>query len=391
MSTVWLIAKREFRTRTLSKANLISATVMVVIIVGGALIAKPFLSDNGDQADVVQVDQATAQSLVPYLEEAAAQQQVNLTFVEVDAPAEPVVEEETVALVMGPAQQPQLYLDSERSDVVEVVSAAATALVLDEQVTALGGDPQQVTGDLAQAVPTVTVLGDSNDFEAGTFFAGLVVVLVMFFVLIQSASVIMMGVVEEKSSRVVEILLATVRPAVLLGGKILGVGMYSLTQAVSMLVPIVFATWYLDFLGYLEVGLGALLLNFGVWFLLGFAIYTILFGGLAALVSRQEDIGSVSTPMMLLMMVPLYLGIYLVPANPDGPVTMALTQVPFFAPFMVPMRTAFGAIAPWETALAIAICLITIPVLTWLAGRVYSGAVLNTGGRMKLRDALRSK
>lgn len=390
MSTVWLIAKREYRTRTMSKANLISATLMIVVIVGGALIARPFLTDDGE-ADVVHVDQATAQSLVPYLEEAAAQQLADLEFVLVDAPSQPAVAEDTVALIVGPAQQPSLYLESESSDVVGVVSAATSALVLDEQVEGLGGDPEHVTDALAQAVPAVTVLGDSNDFEPATFFAGLVVVLVMFFVLIQSASVIMMGVVEEKASRVVEILLATVRPAVLLGGKILGVGLYSLTQAVSMLVPIVFATWYLDFMGQLDVGLGALLLNFGVWFLLGFALYTILFGGLAALVSRQEDIGSVSTPMMLLMMVPLYLGIYLVPANPDGPVTMVLTQIPFFAPFMVPMRTAFGAIEPWETALAIAICLITIPLMTWLAGRVYAGAVLNTGGRMKLRDALRNK
>lgn len=390
MSTVWLIAKREFRTRTMAKANLISITVMLVVIVGGALIAKPFLSDNGDQP-VVQVDQATASALVPYLESAAAQQDVALSFVEVDAPAEPAVEEGTVGLVVGPAQAPQIYMESEREDVVAVVSAATSALVLDEQVTGLGGDPQAVSQALAEATPTITVLGDDNDFDPGTFFAGFVVILVMFFVLIQSSSVIMMGVVEEKASRVVEILLATVRPAVLLGGKILGVGLYSLTQAAAMLTPLIFAAWYLDFLGYLSVGLGALLMNFGVWFVLGFAVYTILFGGLAALVSRQEDIGSVSTPMMLLMMVPLYLGIYLVPANPDGPVTQALTQIPFFAPFMVPMRTAFGAIEPWETALAIVICLITIPVLTWLAGRVYAGAVLNTGGRMKLKDALRSK
>src|SRR5690606_39917078 len=182
---------------------------------------------------------------------------------------------------------------------------------------------------------------------------------------------------------------ATVRPAVLLGGKILGVGLYSLSQAVTMLAPILFAAWYLDFLGYVDVGIGALLVNFGLWFVLGFAIFTILFGGLAALVSRQEDIGSVSTPMMILMMVPLYLGIYLVPANPDGTITKVLTQIPFFAPFMVPMRTAFGAIAGWEIALAVVLCLATIPVAVWVAGRVYVGAVLNTGGSMNLGEALR--
>lgn len=389
MSNVWLIAKREFRTRALSKANIISSIVMLVVIVAAALVLKPFLSAADDAAEVVYVDGATAGELIPFLETTALQMQLAMEFEAVEAPAEPEVAEGSIALVVGSPQQPEIYLESERADVLELVGAAVSAFVLDDHITSLGGDTQEVSDALAQAVPTVTILGEVNEFDLATFVAGMVVIFIMFFVLIQSSSVIMMGVVEEKASRVVEILLATVRPAVLLGGKILGVGLYSLSQAVTMLAPILFAAWYLDFLGYVDVGIGALLVNFGLWFVLGFAIFTILFGGLAALVSRQEDIGSVSTPMMILMMVPLYLGIYLVPANPDGTITKVLTQIPFFAPFMVPMRTAFGAIEPWETVLAVAICLITIPLLTWLAGRIYAGAVLNTGGRMKMRDALR--
>lgn len=389
MSNVWLIAKREFRTRALSKANIISSIVMLVVIVAAALVLKPFLSAADDAAEVVYVDGATVGELIPFLETTALQMQLAMEFEAVEAPAEPEVAEGSIALVVGSPQQPEIYLESERADVLELVGAAVSAFVLDDHITSLGGDTQEVSDALAQAVPTVTILGEVNEFDLATFVAGMVVIFIMFFVLIQSSSVIMMGVVEEKASRVVEILLATVRPAVLLGGKILGVGLYSLSQAVTMLAPILFAAWYLDFLGYVDVGIGALLVNFGLWFVLGFAIFTILFGGLAALVSRQEDIGSVSTPMMILMMVPLYLGIYLVPANPDGTITKVLTQIPFFAPFMVPMRTAFGAIEPWETVLAVAICLITIPLLTWLAGRIYAGAVLNTGGRMKMRDALR--
>ncbi|GMA36294.1 hypothetical protein GCM10025876_24980 [Demequina litorisediminis] len=168
-------------------------------------------------------------------------------------------------------------------------------------------------------------------------------------------------------------------------------GLYALVQAAAMIVPLLFASWYLGLLGDLSIGVGALLTNFSIWFVLGFALFTVFFGGLAALVSRQEDIGAVTTPMMLLMMVPLYLAIYLVPSDPDGPLTSVLTQVPFFAPFMVPMRAAFGAIAPWETALAIGLCVIAIPVLVWVAGRVYAGAVLNTGGRMKPARRVRAR
>jgi len=385
---MWLIARREFRTRTFSKANLITSSIMLVLIVGGALILKPLISGGDGEPQPVEVSAETA-ALVPYLEAAATALEGNYEFVEVENPDETMVSEETAGLIVGQPTSPEVVLEGDDQSLVAVVTAAAQAAVLDSQVSELGGDPVEVSTAIAQATPTVTIVGEDKGADTGSYFAGLVVILVLFTVLIQSASVIMMGVVEEKSSRVVEILLATVRPTTLLGGKVLGVGLYALVQAVTLVVPLVFAAVYLDFIGELEIGLGALLVNFGVWFLLGFALFAMFFGGLAALVSRQEDLGAVTTPMMLLMLVPLYLAIYLVPNSPDGTVTMVLTQVPFFAPFMVPMRSAFGTIEPWEIALALTLCVLTIPLLTWLAGRVYAGAVLNTGGRMKLRDALR--
>ncbi len=388
---LWLIAKREFRVRTLSKANIISASIMMSIIVVGALIAKPFLSDTASEPDVIAVDQATATELVPYLDATAAAYGEDFVFEPMAAPAPGELPEDVVAFVSGPTDAPEVALESENAAVIDLIATATQAAVLDAQVAALGGDPADVQVALAEAVPTVTIVGDDDPFDPGSFFAGFVVIFVLFYVLIQSSSVIMMGVVEEKSSRVVEILLATVKPSVLLGGKVLGVGMYALVQAAQILIPLMVAAWYLGFLDMVTVGVAPLLVNFGVWFILGFALFTILFGGLAALVSRQEDIGSITTPMIILMMVPLYLGIYLVPSSPDGSATQVLSQIPFFAPFMMPMRAAFGGITTGETLLAVALCLIAIPVLTWVAGRVYSGAVLNTGGRMKLRDALKSK
>ncbi|WP_061960916.1 ABC transporter permease [Demequina flava] len=389
---MWLIATREFRTRTLAKANLISTSIMLVLVVGGALLAKPFLSDTEPEATVLAVDSATAAPLIPFIEAAAEAQGMDVEIEELDAEvdgADTTLPEDAAGLIVGPVETPELFMEDSDDAVVALVHSATQAAVLDAQVTDLGGDPAQIGAALAAATPTVTPVGDADDFDPETFFAGLVVCVVLFVVLIQSASVIMMGVVEEKSSRVVEVLLATVRPVTLLGGKVLGVGLYSLVQAVTLFLPILFASWYLGFLESLEVPVGTIVANFAVWFVLGFAIFTIFFGGLAALVSRQEDIGSVTTPMMLLMMVPLYLAIYLVPNNPDGTATVVLTQIPFFAPFMVPMRAAFGAISTGETVLAVVICLVTIPVLTWIAGKVYAGAVLNTGGRMKLTEAFK--
>jgi len=81
---------------------------------------------------------------------------------------------------------------------------------------------------------------------------------------------------------------------------------------------------------------------------------------------------------------------FLVPNNPDGTTVKVLSQVPFFAPFMMPMRQALGNVQWWELALAIGICLVTIPILAAIAGKIYSRSVLRTGERVKLLEALRS-
>ncbi|WNM26827.1 ABC transporter permease [Demequina capsici] len=385
---MWLIARREFVVRVGSRANVVASSVLIVLIVAGALIAKPFLSSDGP-APVVQVASGETAALVPYLESAAAAQGLTVTVQTVDAPDTTTLPDGVSAILTGAPTQPDLYVDTAGDSIVPVVQAAVRSAALAAQVTDLGGDPASVAQALAAATPTVTPLSAAAGFDSAKFFSGFIVVMLLFFVLIQSASVIMLGVVEEKASRVVEILLATVKPWTLLGGKVLGVGLFALAQAGALIVALLFGALHLDLLGSLSVSVGTILVNFAVWFVLGFSLFTVLFGGLASLVSRQEDVGSVSTPLMFVMLAPLYLAIYLVPNLPDATITKVLTQIPFFAPFMVPMRMAFGSISVVEVVAAVVICLVAIPVLVWVGGRVYAGAVLNTGGRMRLADAFR--
>ena len=111
----------------------------------------------------------------------------------------------------------------------------------------------------------------------------------------------------------------------------------------------------------------------------------------ARFVSRQEDIGSVTTPLLFLLFIPFYTTMFLVPNDPDTTLVRVLSQIPIFAPFMMPVRDAFGALEPLEMPLALAIAAATIPGLVWLAARVYQRGVLHTGGRMKLSEALRSR
>jgi ABC-2 type transport system permease protein len=127
-----------------------------------------------------------------------------------------------------------------------------------------------------------------------------------------------------------------------------------------------------------------------LWFALGYVLYSTLFGVLGALASRMEEASNVTTPVSFLAMGAYFLSIFVVLNEPDGVVARVASLIPPAAPMVVPMRAAFGAIEWWEIALSVAVTVLFVYGLFVLGGRIYTGAVLQTAGRMKLRDAWRS-
>src|SRR5262249_817791 len=126
------------------------------------------------------------------------------------------------------------------------------------------------------------------------------------------------------------------------------------------------------------------------WYLLGFLAYALMFAGLGALVSRQEDVAGVTTPALMVIVLPYILGISIRPSDPASHLMAILSVIPMFAPTLMPMRIALGVASPLEVVLSVGLTLAMIVGLVWLAGRIYSNAVLRMGSRVNLRDALRS-
>jgi ABC-2 type transport system permease protein len=400
---VWMVARREITTRMLTRANIISMVVMLVIILAGAFVGRWFL-ERDDQPEVTRI--AVDGITTPFelaLTAAAREQGVDLAITTLTADQartallaeeDGEVVEAVDAFLTGDPAAPRLLV-AERADpaVLEVVTAGVQGYVLAEQIGRLGGDPVAFEQAMAAAVPRVESLEPSDRAGPDGAEVGVAIAMIslLLFALIGSGSLIAMGVVEEKTSRVVEILLATIRPSQLLAGKIAGIGVFGLFQVVLIGGALALATRILGVSGDLTVDIGSALAWLVVWFVLGYGLFALLFGGFAALVSRQEDIGSVTTPLMFGLFIPFYVTMFLVPEDPDSTLVQVLSQVPFFAPFMMPVRDAFGALEPWEMPLAVAIAVATIPVLVWLAARVYQRGVLHTGGRMKLTEALRGE
>jgi ABC-2 type transport system permease protein len=197
-----------------------------------------------------------------------------------------------------------------------------------------------------------------------------------------------MGVVEEKGSRIVEILLTSVRPWQLLGGKIVGLGALALANLVVIIVAGLGAAAATGLAADLPPGMTGIVISALCWFVLGYAFFAALAAALGSLVSRQEDANSVLTPMTMLMMI-TYLVAYFAAVQPGSAVARILSLVPPFSSMVMPVRMAGGEVLAWEIALAAVLMLLATVGTLLLGARIYQRAVLRTGARVKLSEAVR--
>ncbi len=194
------------------------------------------------------------------------------------------------------------------------------------------------------------------------------------------------SVVEEKQTRIVEILISAIPVRALLAGKVIGNTILAMAQIVGF---VAIAIVGLTVTGQSSVltGLGAPLVWFAVFFFFGFVLLASLFAAAGAMVSRQEDVGSTTAPLTLLIMAPYFLVIFF----NDNPVVLAvMSYVPFSAPVAMPLRLYLGDAQWWEPLLSLLILVATCVIAIGVASRIYGNAILRMGGRVKLAEALAS-
>jgi ABC-2 type transport system permease protein len=198
---------------------------------------------------------------------------------------------------------------------------------------------------------------------------------------------VLTGVVEEKSNRVVELILSTVQPRHLMAGKVVGIGLLGLGQValIGGLSSVLLAAGVFD----APASLGGNLALIIPWFALGFALYAVAYAAAGALASRQQDATSAGTAVTYTLVGAYFLGYLALSSNMDGPLANVLTIFPITAPLVLPARSILVGVPLWEHALAVIVVLATIYVLVRLAGRIYAQGLLRSGPRIDLRTALR--
>lgn len=198
---------------------------------------------------------------------------------------------------------------------------------------------------------------------------------------------VLTGVVEEKSNRVVELILATVRPQHLMAGKVIGIGLLGLGQVVLVggLTSVLFASGLFD----APTSIGANLALVIPWFALGFALYAVAYAAAGALASRQQDANSAGIAVTYTLLAAFFLGYVALASDMNGLLANLLTIVPVTAPLVLPARSILIGVPLWEHVLAVLLVLATIYALVRLAGRIYAQGLLRSGPRVGLRAAMR--
>jgi ABC-2 type transport system permease protein len=385
---VQLVAGREVTTKMRSKAFIITTVVTLVLLVGFALVMKL----SGGSSDTVGVTQET-QALADPLKATGKQigQDLDTKVVSEEEGRKQVADGSLDALVVGGTDGSlrvvvQKDLDGGLEDTLNVL---AGQVALNRAITELGGDPAQVQSSVAGATVDVEPLEEPYPYQPEQLVLGIIAGILIYMSLLLNGQMVATGVVEEKSSRVVELLLSTIRPWQLMAGKVLGIGFVGLVQMVVIGGVGIAAALALDVLSISASAAIGTVVWLIVWYLLGFVMYSLVFAALGALVSRQEDVGGVITPALMFVIVGYVIGISVLPSEPDNTLAEVLSVIPVFAPTLMPMRLAMGGVPVWEAVVSVVLVLVLIPVLVWLAGRIYANAVMRSGGKVKLRDAMR--
>jgi ABC-2 type transport system permease protein len=371
-----LVARREITERVREKTFLVSTAVSLVVIACVAVLPG-LLGLGGKDEYTIAVADPSARPVADAAVRGAGEFDAKVRIVGVGGGEDVTLMRDGIRADEKPADKLLNLLQAANARVRSLEALRQAGLDDAAAARALSPPPLRLT--------TVKPVDDAKSKRGGfAFFA----VLLLYGQLIGMGYFVAMGVVEEKSSRVVELLLSTLRPRDLLAGKLLGLGLLGLGQLLLLALlglGVAGASGALAIDGDVLIAAGLAL----VWFVVGYAFYASAFACAASLVSRQEDLQSVLTPLTLVLMISFFLS-FGVTSDPGGTLATVVSFIPPAAPMTMPPRIALGEASTVEVVGALAVTLGTAALLVPLAARVYSGAVLRTGATVKLREAWRA-
>jgi ABC-2 type transport system permease protein len=377
---IFLVGWREITERTQGRAFLIATLAIIAVVLAGVIV--PALNDQTTRVRA-GITGVTPTELQGALRDAAraGDTRLELRRYPTVAAGEAAVRggDADVLIVAG---ERLVWKAEPDAEIAAVVTGAVQRVRFSERAAALGVTAEQAATLLAPA-PARTLDTADPDQEAREAIA-FVTFIVLLLMLLTYGTAVAEGVAQEKGTRVMELLVCRLRPRDLLAGKVLGIGLVGLVQMLLALLAGGAAIVALDTVD-VPAAVPATLASAVLWFALGYAFWSVALAAVGALVSRVEDLQAAVAPLTWTMTL-CAMTAPVAAESPDAWYSVVASLVPITAPFAMPARVAVGDVAAWEIVLATATILAATYGLVRLGGAVYSGSVLRSGARPRLRD-----
>lgn len=407
MHNIWLIARREYLERIRTKSFLVMTVLIPVLMVGGIAgsILMSTRTKSASHIAIVSQDQQLALDLQKELETGKDSKM-------------------TVDVISPPSARTRGNLDGEIADkqldgylwitpaantssrptfswtprsVGDIVTkgnitSALHTVLMRERLAHQGMVASEVDA-LMQPVAVDTTQAGKNTDTTSAFFGAYILFFLMYFVIMLYGMNVARSIIEEKTSRIFEVLLATIRPEEMMAGKVIGVGSVGLTQIGIWLVTAVILTstsLVSAFAGgnvHLTLS-AAQIIFFVVYFLLGFLLYSSIAAALGAMTNSEQELQQLN--MFLVM--PLALCMFalgIVVNNPSGTLATVLSLIPFCTPLLMYLRISLAMPPAWQIALSVVLMLGTIYMILWVASRIYRVGILMYGKKPNLPEIMR--
>jgi ABC-2 type transport system permease protein len=384
---VWLVARREWNQRVRTLAFRISTVISILLVVAIILVPEMYGGGTEPTRTVGLVGESSPQ--LPSLLRAAGDQldlSVKTRAFADEAVGRAALRSGDVSVLL--VDQKELVWKAEVDDRLQTtVTAAVQAVERQETIGELGLAPEQAQRLLQPPDLRSTSLEPITKERSARVALATIAVVLLFMAIVFYGGFLLVGVIEEKSSRVVEVLLSRLRPTELLAGKILGIGLVGLAQlalvAASASVALAFSGSTLT-----PETTPSTIAWAVFWFILGYAFYSVLYATAGSLVSRQEEAQSIQFPITGVLLIGYFFALTTV-ESPDSAVALVGSLLPPTAPMVMTVRIANGLVPWWQILLSVTLMAAAVFGMVQLAGRIYAGAVLRFGGRLRLRDAWR--
>lgn len=285
-------------------------------------------------------------------------------------------------------------------DKTRLIHEALNSVVIEKRLRGEGLDPEKIsefTRRIRLTTKKVTKQGAEED-RGGSFLIAYVLVLILYMTLLFYGSIIMRGVIEEKNSRMVEIVLSSLKPFQLMAGKILGIAAVGLTQ---------YGIWALFGVGLSQYGgrfmAGVMpsaagiriptipiyiFVYFVLFFILGYFLYAALYAAIGSMVNSEKEAQQLMMPVTMFLVIPLLLMMYVI-RSPESTLSVVLSLIPFFAPILMLLRVCILLPPAVQTAGSIALLLLSILLMIWIAAKIYRVGILMYGKRPKFGEVLK--